>query len=195
MANKQNSVASARASSASGSSHTERERTPPPATEPRHAGDSTPSASPGRESAHTPGGIVAGVRPFEPDEVDLPDSVFDELEENGGARRRLTLINKVSVQELDPIVLNAVTAVRSTYDEDADANEELLSGKYFSVAEAVTERINRRQLRPVTRLLLSQRSIYLARLVQAINAAEAASVTGNGTHHHAPDESASSASR
>jgi hypothetical protein len=118
------------------------------------------------------------------DDVELPEQVFDEIADKRGTKRRLSVVKKISVEELDPIVDAAVREVRDEYEDDADENEEVLSTEYYAVAEAVTERLNRRQLSPVTRLLLSQRSIYLALLKDQIEKMAASEGAEAAPHVH-----------
>lgn len=130
----------------------------------------------------------------------LPDSFFDDLEITGQTGQRLTPVRPVIVDDLDPIVDEALRALRRKLQDNAGADpaetEDALASNFFGEVEDVAERINRRELPRVTRLLLSQRGVYHYTIAEAIAKGIGALETSqtNGKQYRRPQSSSSRSS-
>ena len=118
----------------------------------------------------------------------ISEDEIDRLARREGTRMRgLTAIRKLAATPMDPIVLDALEAVRSKFVGDrADANRKTIATRYLDRAEKVTESLNRKSLSRTTRLLLGVDGLYEELLLRAIDNLEKA----NGQDVHAVDEPA-----
>ena len=119
----------------------------------------------------------------------LPDEFFDELREKRGLGRKLTRLRGVELAKPDPIVADALRKVAAQFGTRAGEIEDLLASQYLSDVEAVTSRLNARQLPRLTRLLLSQRGVYVKFLAAAIQKVEARSQGTGPSHSHSHSHS------
>lgn len=135
--------------------------------------ETTPS---GREKVQT------GTDPFT---SRLPDEFFDELREKRGLGRKLSRLRGIALANPDPIVEVALRKISTEFGTRSGEVEDRLASEYLSDVEAVTSRLNARQLPRLTRLLLTQRGVYVNLLASAIQKVEGHSA-GNGHTHTTP---------
>ena len=114
----------------------------------------------------------------------LPDEFFDELRERRGFGRKLTAVRGVAIAAPDPIVSDALREISAKFGKNRRDVEDALANQYLSDVEAVTSRLNARQLPRITRLLLTQRGVYVNLLAHAISKMEGRT-TNDRTHMHA----------
>ena len=139
-----------------------------------HDGSSIETTPSGREKATT------GTDPFT---SRLPDEFFDELREKRGLGRKLTAVRPIGLANPDPIVEGALRKISAEFGRRGGELEDRLASQYLSDVEAVTSRLNARQLPRLTRLLLTQRGVYVNLLAHAIQKVEGRTTNGR-THTH-----------
>jgi hypothetical protein len=139
----------------------------------------------GAEVETTPSGrekVQTGTDPFT---SRLPDEFFDELRDKRGLGRKLTRLRGIGLANPDPIVEVALRKISAEFGTRAGQIEDDLASEYLSDVEAVTSRLNARQLPRLTRLLLTQRGVYVNLVAAAIQRVEGPT-HGNGHSHTQP---------
>lgn len=143
----------------------------------------TPS---GREKAQT------GADPFT---SRLPDEFFDELRDKRGLGRKLTRLRGIRLDNPDPIVENALRKIKAEFGARSREIEDALASQYLSDVEAVTSRLNARQLPRLTRLLLTQPGVYVNVLAAAIQKVEERAEGSGRAHSHTHESRSDDAPR
>lgn len=106
----------------------------------------------------------------DPLKADLPKRVLDRLDGTRRLRQRqqLTPIKAPDLDSLDPLVRKAIVAATSRFQDNAGPARQELALKYLTIAESVTESLNRQPLTSLTRALLGSRGTYEVLLLKAI---------------------------
>jgi len=121
------------------------------------------------DTEKTPSGRDKAQSGTDPFTSRLPDEFFDELREKRGFGRKLTALRGVSSSSIDPIIEVALRKISAEFGKRAGDVEDRLASEYLSDVEAVTSRLNARSLPRTTRLLLTQRGVYVNLLASAIH--------------------------
>ena len=124
------------------------------------------------EQEKTPSGRDKAQGGTDPFTSRLPDEFFDELREKRGFGRKLTALRGVSTSTIDPIIEVALRKISTEFGKRASDVEDRLASEYLSDVEAVTSRLNARSLPRTTRLLLTQRGVYVNLVAGAIRKME-----------------------
>ncbi|HZI29973.1 MAG TPA: hypothetical protein VFD64_17510 [Gemmatimonadaceae bacterium] len=138
------------------------------------------------EVTTTPSGREKAQSGNDPFTSRLPDEFFDELREKRGFGRKLSRLRGIGLANPDPIVEVALRKISAEFGTRSAEIEDALASQYLSDVEAVTSRLNARQLPRLTRLLLTQRGVYVNFLAAAIEKVEERSEGGGRAHTHEP---------
>jgi hypothetical protein len=105
----------------------------------------------------------------DPLKADLPKPVLDRLDGTRRTRlRQLTPLKAPDLDALDPLVRKAIAEATKRFSESSGPARTELALKYLTIAEGVTESLNRQPISSLTRALLSSKGAYEVLLLKAI---------------------------